>query len=161
MAGGEAAAKYALEHDVDVVLMDIRMPDGDGLTALGRIKLDKPEMPRRRFQVLQAWNPAEHRIAQIDNGPADHPGVTLGPGPVEDHPGDLDIVAASRLPPPARPPNVAATSPVSIVCLEQTEPRVFVRHTLEAGAPYYATLEVADFDSDGDLDFAVGPGVSQ
>jgi DNA-binding NarL/FixJ family response regulator len=26
-------------------LLDIRMPEGDGLTALGRIKLDKPEMP--------------------------------------------------------------------------------------------------------------------
>jgi DNA-binding NarL/FixJ family response regulator len=42
---GEAAVRYALENDVDVVLMDIRMPEGDGLTALGRIKLDKPEMP--------------------------------------------------------------------------------------------------------------------
>jgi len=42
---GEAAIRYALEHDPDVVLMDIRMPGGDGLTALGRIKLDKPEMP--------------------------------------------------------------------------------------------------------------------
>lgn len=45
VATGEAAVKYALEHDVDVVLLDIRMPSGDGLTALGRIKLDKPEMP--------------------------------------------------------------------------------------------------------------------
>jgi len=42
---GAAAVKYALENEVDVVLMDIRMPDGDGLTALGRIKLDKPDMP--------------------------------------------------------------------------------------------------------------------
>lgn len=42
---GRAAVEYALEHDVDVVLMDIRMPDGDGLTALGRIKLGKPELP--------------------------------------------------------------------------------------------------------------------
>ncbi|MBN1588685.1 MAG: response regulator transcription factor [Pirellulales bacterium] len=42
---GEAAIRYALENDPDVVLMDIRMPGGDGLTSLGRIKLDKPEMP--------------------------------------------------------------------------------------------------------------------
>lgn len=42
---GEAAIRYALENDPDVILMDIRMPGGDGLTALGRIKLDKPEMP--------------------------------------------------------------------------------------------------------------------
>jgi DNA-binding NarL/FixJ family response regulator len=42
---GEEAVKYALAHRPDVALLDIRMPEGDGLTALGRIKLDKPEMP--------------------------------------------------------------------------------------------------------------------
>lgn len=42
---GAAAVKYALENEVDVVLLDIRMPDGDGLTSLGRIKLDKPDLP--------------------------------------------------------------------------------------------------------------------
>ena len=45
VASGAEAVKYALESDPNVVLLDIRMPDGDGLTALGRIKLDKPEMP--------------------------------------------------------------------------------------------------------------------
>jgi len=42
---GQDAVKYALENDVDVVLLDDRMPNGDGLTALGRIRLDKPSLP--------------------------------------------------------------------------------------------------------------------
>lgn len=42
---GEEAVRYTLENDIDVAMLDIRMPHGDGLTALGRIKLDKPEMP--------------------------------------------------------------------------------------------------------------------
>ena len=42
---GEQAVRLALKHEPDVVLMDIRMPDGDGLNALGRIKLDRANMP--------------------------------------------------------------------------------------------------------------------
>ena len=53
---GQAAVKIALEAEVNVVLMDVRMPDGDGLTALGRIKLDKPGMPVLLFSAFD--NPA-------------------------------------------------------------------------------------------------------
>ena len=49
VATGQAAVKYALQHAVDVVLLDVRMPDGDGVTALGRIKLDKPGLPILMF----------------------------------------------------------------------------------------------------------------
>lgn len=42
---GEDAVRYALENEVDVVLLDIRMPKGDGLNALGRIKLEKQDLP--------------------------------------------------------------------------------------------------------------------
>ncbi|RMG01366.1 MAG: DNA-binding response regulator [Planctomycetota bacterium] len=43
---GEEAVRHALERDdIDVVLLDIRMPKGDGLNALGRIKLEKQTMP--------------------------------------------------------------------------------------------------------------------
>src|SRR5208282_4115815 len=52
----QAAVKLALEKDVDVVLLDVRMPDGDGLTALGRIKLDKPDLPVLLFSAFD--NPA-------------------------------------------------------------------------------------------------------
>ena len=44
-ASGEAALKQVAKHEPDVVLLDIRMSDGDGLNTLGRIKLDRPEMP--------------------------------------------------------------------------------------------------------------------
>ena len=55
-ATGQAAVKLALEKKVDVVLLDIRMPDGDGLTTLGRIKLDKPDLPVLLFSAFD--NPA-------------------------------------------------------------------------------------------------------
>jgi DNA-binding NarL/FixJ family response regulator len=42
---GEQAVRLALKHEPDVVLLDIRMPEGDGLNSLGRIKLDRPNMP--------------------------------------------------------------------------------------------------------------------
>lgn len=70
--------------------------------------------------------------------------------------GDLDIIATAWLPPAFLPASANKRPPASIICLEQTEPGVFVRHTLETGSPYYPTLEMADFDNDGDLDFAVG-----
>jgi DNA-binding NarL/FixJ family response regulator len=42
---GEQAVRLALKHEPDVVLLDVRMPEGDGLNSLGRIKLDRPNMP--------------------------------------------------------------------------------------------------------------------
>jgi DNA-binding NarL/FixJ family response regulator len=48
---GEQAVRLTLKHEPDVVLMDIRMPEGDGLNALGRIKLDRPNMPILMFST--------------------------------------------------------------------------------------------------------------
>ena len=44
-ADGVEAVTQTLKRKPDVVLMDIRMPERDGLNALGRIKIEDPEMP--------------------------------------------------------------------------------------------------------------------
>ena len=56
VATGQAAVKHTMETELDIVLLDVRMPDGDGLAALGRIKLDKPELPVLLFSAFD--NPA-------------------------------------------------------------------------------------------------------
>src|SRR6476619_5000066 len=43
--GGDAALKLAKKHKPDLVLLDVRMPEGSGLDCLARIKLDMPKTP--------------------------------------------------------------------------------------------------------------------
>lgn len=75
--------------------------------------------------------------------------------------GDLDVVVVAWLPQQVKPPSLREAPLTSILCLEQTSRGSFARHTLEAGSPHHAALELADFDGDGDLDFATGfhPGL--
>ncbi len=70
--------------------------------------------------------------------------------------GDLDIIAVAWLPQNVQPVNVLQQQLASIVCLEQTEPGLFARHTLEKDQAFHSAMELADFDEDGDLDLAVG-----
>ncbi len=42
---GEEALELVSKNKYDVVVLDIRLPHGDGLYVLGRIKLEKPETP--------------------------------------------------------------------------------------------------------------------
>ncbi len=44
-ASGSEALRLAAELKPDVILLDIRMPDGDGLTALQQLKQDQPAIP--------------------------------------------------------------------------------------------------------------------
>ncbi len=70
--------------------------------------------------------------------------------------GDQDLVVAAFLPLEVKPETATPNKWPSVLLLEQTSPGRFARHVLETGFPYHAGLEVADFDGDGDTDFAVG-----
>jgi DNA-binding NarL/FixJ family response regulator len=48
---GEEAVRLALGTNVDLVILDVRMDKGDGLSALGRIKLEKPQLPVLMFST--------------------------------------------------------------------------------------------------------------
>ena len=69
--------------------------------------------------------------------------------------GDLDIVAGALLP-TANHDEAASLKLDSLIWLEQRAPGVFVRHAIETANCVHATLELADFDGDGDLDIATG-----
>ena len=43
-SSGEEAIAAVRKHQPDVVLLDIRMPDMDGLSALSRLRMDYPQL---------------------------------------------------------------------------------------------------------------------
>jgi DNA-binding NarL/FixJ family response regulator len=49
---GIAAYKLAKKQRPNLVLLDVRMPGGDGLTCLGRIRLDLPDIPVLMFSAF-------------------------------------------------------------------------------------------------------------
>lgn len=90
-----------------------------------------------------------HRVVEM-------PGLYRALAGDMDGDGDLDIVAVANLPSQVKPISLRESEPVSILLLEQTESLTFVSHVLETGTARYPALEVADFNADGKLDFAVG-----
>lgn len=66
-SGGECVRKVQ-QLKPDVVLLDIRMPDGDGLIALSRLKLDMPQLPVLIFSTYDNPTYIARAVALGANG---------------------------------------------------------------------------------------------
>jgi DNA-binding NarL/FixJ family response regulator len=68
-SGGEQALQLALEHKPDVVLMDIRMPDADGLATLKRMRSELPDI---RVIMLSTYDNPTYVARSIAMGATDY-----------------------------------------------------------------------------------------
>ena len=66
---GVTGTSLALREDVDLVVLDMLLPERDGLSVLGEIHTAKPALP---VIVLTALGDVEERVAGLDAGAVDY-----------------------------------------------------------------------------------------
>jgi DNA-binding response OmpR family regulator len=66
---GEDGAVLALEEEVDVVLLDIGLPELDGYEVLARIRARRPELP---VLMLTARDDIDNKVRALDRGADDY-----------------------------------------------------------------------------------------
>ncbi|QDT06630.1 FG-GAP repeat protein [Rubripirellula lacrimiformis] len=104
-----------------------------------------------------------HAVGWLENDgsyPYEHhqlcemPGVLTAKAADFDGDGDMDVVAGSLIAGPVGD-HVGELHMASILMLIQTEPGVFKKTSLQQSIHQHASIEVADFDNDGAVDFAI------
>jgi hypothetical protein len=131
--------------------LDVLMTNGDSLD-------DFTIRPFHGVRLLE--NRGEFPFTQRDL--AAMPGVHRAQAGDVDGDGDLDIVACAFLPGTQHPQfqNLGRQGDVSeltaVGWIEQVRPGEFRLHSLKKGIPSHATLDLGDFDRDGDLDLVTG-----
>jgi DNA-binding response OmpR family regulator len=66
---GSAGTAAAVDHDIDLVVLDLMLPGKSGLDVLATLREDKPGLP---VIVLTALGEVEHRVAGLDAGAVDY-----------------------------------------------------------------------------------------
>jgi hypothetical protein len=130
---------------------DLLMTNGDSLDDF----TIRPFHGVRWFENKGEFPWVQHDLALM-------PGVHRAQAADLDGDGDLDVVACAFLPNAEHPAfqllkRQGDLNPfTSVGWMEQTKPGVFALHPLETGSLIHTTLDVGDFDGDGDMDLVTG-----
>ena len=69
LTDGDSGINAALDTDVDLILLDLRLPRSSGLDVLERVREAKPSLP---VIVLTAKGEVEDRVSVLDAGAVDY-----------------------------------------------------------------------------------------